>query len=137
MLPGVCPPKGVADSQMAFTTTVKVAAAPVANTDRLCATGGPVSGRYEKLRFVGATVSVGEPACATEPLRTCEAESGAGLVLSETASAQLYGPAAVGVPPIVAVPDAEPFSVSPAGRAPALIDQVNGPIPLEAMHVSA
>jgi hypothetical protein len=45
-----------------------------------------MSGRYEKLRFAGATVSVGEPACATEPLKTCEPESEAGLVLSETVS---------------------------------------------------
>jgi hypothetical protein len=86
MLPGVCPPKGVADNQMAFAATVKVAAAPVLNTDRLCATGGPVSGRYEKVRFAGATVSVGEPAGATEPLKTCDPESVAGLVLSETVS---------------------------------------------------
>jgi hypothetical protein len=45
-----------------------------------------VSGRYEKVRFAGATVSVGEPAGATEPLKTCDPESVAGLVLSETVS---------------------------------------------------
>jgi hypothetical protein len=86
MLPGVCPPNGVVESQLPFTPTVKVVAVPVVNTDRFCWTGRPVSGRYVKLRLAGDTVSVGDPAWAIVPLKTCELESGVGLVLSETVS---------------------------------------------------
>ena len=86
MFPGVCPPEGPADSQLPFTATVKLVAVPVVNNDRLCWTGRPVSGRYEKLTLAGATVSVGEPACAIVPLKACAPASGAGLVLSVTFS---------------------------------------------------
>jgi len=46
-------PKALPTARWRLQATVKVAVAPVENTDRLCRTGGPVSGRYEKLRFAG------------------------------------------------------------------------------------
>ena len=36
----------------------------------------------------------------------------------------------------MAVAEARPFNVTPAGRDPALIDQLNGGVPLEAVQVS-
>jgi hypothetical protein len=59
-----------------------------------------------------------------------------GELLSDTFSVKVKLPDPVGVPAIVVDAPVPPLSVSPAGKAPAVIDQANGALPFVAVHVT-